>query len=153
MSDFISRGAADTENYAAHVARPSGIEPSTSLRALLAGALISEGSELVATERPATTQVITPGIIKENLRRVKASVHNTLVTIHPDGKRSYKEDRVVRVGDGLIDTTTHGHRTDRGEGTTDSISMLANEGTVKVDMLLPPRVARDANGRFVKSGT
>lgn len=79
---------------------------------------------------------------------MRDSAHNTLVTVHPDGTRSYKHDLVVREGDGRISTVRDGgQRTDRGEGTRDSISLLSREGKVRVDGLLPKQ-ARGPNGRF-----
>jgi len=102
--------------------------------------------EPVDEQRPATTPVITEDVIRENLRRVRAGAANTLVTIRPDGKRSYKHDVVVREGDGRLDTL----KTDRGEGTTASLDMLSKEGRVRVDGLLPPKRQRDGSGKFTK---
>jgi hypothetical protein len=141
---MISKGGADTASYQARDKRKSDIDPSTSPRDLMTDALIAEAPEPVEVDR---TPVITPEIVKENLRRVKAGAQNTLVTIHPNGTRSYKHDVVVRDGgDGRLDTL----RTDRGRGTTDSLKLLREEGAVKTDKLLPPATKRDGSGRFTK---
>jgi hypothetical protein len=142
MSELVSRSGADTESYQAHRERKNNIDPSTSPRDLMDDALIAEAPAPVEEQRPATTPVITPEIVKENLRRVKAGAQNTLITIHPDGTRSYKHDGVVREGDGRIGTV----RADRGEGTRDSLKLLDEEGAVKVDGLLPPKRQRDGSG-------
>ncbi len=150
MSDLVTRDGADTESYAARATRTSRIAPSTSPRALMDDALILEAPAPDETERPASLPIITPEIVKENLRRVRDSAANTLVTVHSDGKRSYKHDVVVRKGDGRISTVRDGgQRTDRGEGTTDSEKLLREEGQVRVDGLLPKQ-PRDESGRFRK---
>ena len=89
MSDhsMVSRSGADTESYSAHKTRANGIDPSTSPRALMGDALVSEAPAPDETERPASPPVITPEIVKENLRRVREGAANTLVTVHSDGKR------------------------------------------------------------------
>jgi hypothetical protein len=89
--------------------------------------------------------VLTQSEIEANYRKVKLGAANTLVTIHPDGKRSYKHDVVNRGDDGMTDSL----RTDRGEGTRDSLKLLREEGAVRVGGLLP-KVARDSSGRFSK---
>jgi hypothetical protein len=145
MSDMmISSGGLDTDSYVGRAkARAKSVGTSQDVRALMSEALISEAP--APEERPATTPVIPESVVQENLRRVKASARNTLVTINADGTRSYKHD-VVNRGDGLIDT---GGRVDRGEGTRDSLDMLSKEGKVKVAGLLAKR-ERDAGGRFSK---
>jgi hypothetical protein len=85
--------------------------------------------------------------IAENFRR--ANAYPMLVTVHPDGTTSFKEDRVHH-GDGIKDTVG----ADRGEGSKDSIKLLRAEGNVPVDGLLPREPAdggprRDASGKFV----
>jgi hypothetical protein len=88
--------------------------------------------------------------IKDNLRRLAAPC---LVTVHPDGTRSYKHDVGVQ-RDVLISTVS----ADLGEGSKDSIKLLREEGdSVKVDGLLPRDERpsersrlRDTLGRFTK---
>jgi hypothetical protein len=147
MSDFVSREGADTDSYAAYARRPSVIDLSTSPRALMADAKFRVGSGPNESERPAAVPVIPTEVVRENLRRVKAGATNTLVTILPDGKRMYREDRVVREADGAQDTVTHGQRSDRGEGTTESEKLLSQEGRIRVAGLLDSH-ARDGRGRF-----
>jgi hypothetical protein len=146
MSDsMISRTGADSDSYVARAQeRAKSVGTSQEVRALMSEALVSEAPAQPHEDAPATTPVIPQSVVEENLRRVKASAKNTLVTINPDGTRSYKHD-VVNRGDGLIDSL----RTDRGEGTTDSLDMLSKEGKVKVAGLLSKR-ARDAGGKFAK---
>ncbi len=109
------------------------------------GALIADAPTPDETERPATKPEITPEIVKENLRRVKAGAANTLIRVLPDGRREYHEDRIVREGDGRIDTL----RTDIGEGTPDSLKLLAKDGFVAVHKVVPGQ-KRDGSGRFTK---
>jgi hypothetical protein len=142
----------DTETYQLRTtAKAKKIDPATSPRALMADAIIAEGPAPDESERPAALPVIPPSVVEDNLRRVKAGAANTLVTILPDGKRIYRESRVVREGDGLISTVRDGgQRSDRGEGTTDSLAMLSKEGKVNVAGLLG-KDGRDKRGRFAKS--
>jgi hypothetical protein len=146
MSNLVHGTGADTENYVARDTRKlRALDTSKGPRAFMADALIAEGpAEPTETERPATTPVITSEMIEANYARVKAGASNTLVTIHPDGTRSYKHD-VVNRGDGIKDTLG----TDRGKGTTDSLDMLRKEGAVRVEGLLDKR---GSNGRFKKGG-
>lgn len=83
----------------------------------MGGALISDAA--VEHEAPAPTPVIPQSVVEENLRRIKAGAKNTLIRVNADGTRSYFHDVVSR-GDGVIDTL----RTDRGDGTRDSLDML-----------------------------
>jgi hypothetical protein len=147
---FVSRDGADTASYLARSERTSEIDPSTSPRALMADAKISNAPAPVVDDQPASVPQITPEIVKENLRRVKIGAANMLIHVLPNGLREYHQDRVVRDRDGLQDTVTQGQRSDRGEGTRDSLSMLAKEGVVKADGLMPSKTHRDSNGRFTK---
>jgi hypothetical protein len=149
MPEMISRDGADTETYVARSERGLDIDLSTSPRALMADAKIADAAAPAVRDRPASQPQITPQIVKENLRRVKAGAANTLIRVLPDGKREYHEDRVVRGADGLQDTVTHGQRSDRGEGTTESAKLLSEEGKVRVDGLLP-KAARDSSSRFIR---
>jgi hypothetical protein len=153
MSDsMVSRSGADTESLVAHaIRRKGGIDPSTSPRELMDDARIAEAPAPPEVDRPASIPQITPEIVQENLRRIKASAENTLIRVLPDGKREYYEDRVIRDTDGVQDTATFGQRSDRGEGTVDSLK-LSHEDKVRADRLLPPRVPRDAKGHFVAGG-
>jgi hypothetical protein len=145
MSDLTSRFGADTESYVARAQRRAkSVGTTQDIRALMDGASISDAA--VEKEAPATTPVIPRSVVEDNLRRIKAAAQNTLIRVNADGTRSYFHDIVSR-GDGMIDTL----RTDRGEGTRDSLSILSEEGTVKVAGLLAMAARRDKSGRFTKA--
>jgi hypothetical protein len=142
---MVSRTGGDTENYQSHRNHKNDIDPSTSPRALMKDAIIADAPAPLDGEHPASVPVIPPEVVQENLRRVRSGAANTLIRVLPDGKREYHESRVVREGDGRIDTL----RADRGTGTTASLDMLAKEGKVRADRLLPGQ-KRNAAGRFTK---
>jgi len=145
MSELTSRSGADTESYVARAqARARSVGTTQDIRALMSDSLISDAAVEQQADAPATTPVIAQSVIEDNLRRIKASAQNTLIRVNPDGTRSYFHDILSR-GDGVIDTL----RTDRGEGTRESLDMLSKEGKVKVAGLLSQR-ARGAGGKFTK---
>jgi hypothetical protein len=146
MSDsLVSRDGASTDDYVARDTRKHK-RITSSPRALMKGALISE-AQAPDAGAPNPAPVIPDETVQDNLRRIKASAANTLITINPDGTRSYKHDLVVRDGDGIRDTLA----TDRGHGVTDSIERLRSEKNVKVAGLLS-KSGRDTSGRFTKGG-
>jgi hypothetical protein len=137
-----------TEDYLARSpVKEREIDTSKGVRALMGDAQVSLVSAPLAEDAPASVPVITDEMIEENCRKVEAGAANTLVTIHPDGKRSYKHD-IVQRGDGARHTLS----ADRGEGTTDSLRLLSKEGKVSVDGLLPPAKPRGEGGRFTSKG-
>jgi hypothetical protein len=151
---LVSTGGADTDSYLAHDTRKAKVDPSKSVRELMTNARGSRiPTPVDVEEQPAPVPVIPPEVVEENKRRVQAAASNTIYDEWVDPKtgatmRAYREDRVVRSGDGRIDSL----RTDRGKGTRDSLDMLSKEGSkVSVDKLLPG-AKRDASGRFTKGG-
>jgi hypothetical protein len=140
-----------TEDYYLDRSRKKGeIDPKTSPRVLMDEARIADAPAPPDYDRPASVPVIPPSVVQDNLRRIRDSASNTLIRVLPNGLREYHHDVVVREGDGRISTVRDGgHRTDRGEGTTESLDLLAKEGKVRVDKLLP-RQKRDGAGKFSK---
>lgn len=91
-----------------------------------------------------TTPRITEEVRKDNLRRLSYPV---FITEYPDGKRSFVHNPSVG-----RDVLISGGGTDRGTGTTESLAMLGDEGSVSVEGIGEPEISRerDEGGRFAR---